>query len=208
VQLRDLSLVTDLHNFWRYQLSGDPIRVPIPKISEVQSAADDFWKNVCQSIQGANKPDCARPPADSSAKSALIRQVVLWTMYKHQRSDISLLQERDFYVNAVEDYLADHCKTKQNPLVCDKDSVKYVDFQEVLDRILWKGDYIQLRLVPGSVLKSIMKQSESYSKVEKGAYLPVEEAGRALVTLGLTPDAKNGGDYLINQKPIPMSFIP
>jgi len=47
-----------------------------------------------------------------------------------------------------------------------------------------------------------MKQSSAFSKIEKAAYLPVEEAGRSLVTLGIVPDTVEGGDYLINQKPL------
>jgi hypothetical protein len=48
----------------------------------------------------------------------------------------------------------------------------------------------------------MLKQSEQFSKIDKTAYMSVNETGRALIHLGFTPDVQNGGDYLINGRPL------
>lgn len=51
-------------------------------------------------------------------------------------------------------------------------------------------------------MKSILKQSDTFAKSQKTVYLPLAEANRPLVSLGTWPDPVNGGDFLINGKPL------
>jgi 5'-nucleotidase, C-terminal domain len=124
-------------------------------------------------------------------------------MREQYHADVALLQERDFYVQGLQDYLAEHCThLDEHPLKCSSHSISQLDLQEILDRIIWKGDYIQVKSVQGKVLTNVLKESDQFAKSEKTAYLAVNEVGRPLVKLGFRKDVANGGDYLINGKPL------
>ena len=132
-------------------------------------------------------------------------------MRNGQSADIALLQERDFYSRGLDDYLVEHCKGSakssfrfsDQTIDCGpKGSVAQLDIKEIMDRIVWKGDFSQVKSVSGSVLKTVLKESSQFPKTEKTAYLPASEVGRPLVTIGVEPDLKNGGDYLVNGKPL------
>jgi len=65
-------------------------------------------------------------------------------MYDYSGADVVLMQKRDFYKGGVDDYLADHCSDEHGTAICDGKPVTDVDFQEILNRILWKGDSLSL----------------------------------------------------------------
>ena len=223
VQVRDLKITSDRHTYWNYVLSGDPLSVPVPdvKTDGLKDPANAFWLAVCEAVYGTGAKKCqsdaeqgmkraeqakpaddARVPWDETSQDAAIQQLALWSIRKRWRADVALLQLRDFYKFGFEDYLADHCITGPGKETCDSLPGNKIDVQEVLDRIIWKGDYIKIRSIQGSVLKNMLKQSDQFSKIDNTAYMSVNETGRALVHLGLTPDMQNGGDYLINGRPL------
>ena len=57
-----------------------------------------------------------------------LHQWVLYAMQKRHKTDVALIQNRDFYSGGLSDYLAEHAG-HDTPL----------DVQEILDRIVWKG---------------------------------------------------------------------
>jgi hypothetical protein len=229
VQARKLHITGSRPNLI-YSLKGHPLFVPPSAAAQSKVRADRFWSDVWCSIyeddhtkkcpiQGEPKPaasgDQAQTTAiskpttslswDSDAKKRALQQLVLWSIRERYKTDVALLQERDFYLHGLDDYLAEYCQVIDGPdgkPECDPHYPAELDTQEILDRILWKGDYIQVRSVQGSVLKSVLKESSQFSKAEKIPYSPIGESGRALVKLGIQPDEKNGGDYLINDKPL------
>jgi hypothetical protein len=228
LQVRDLEIKEDGHTYWNYALSGEPIPVPVPATDTngLKEVSNAFWLAVCHTIYPAGAKDCdpidhetgismvdpkfranallkdaATVRWDTAVKDAAMEQLALWAMRQKSKVDVALLQRRDFYNFGFDDYLADHCITGPKNEKCDSLREK-IDVQEVLDRIIWKGDYIRIRSVQGGVLKSMLKQSDQFSKIDKTAYMSVNETGRALVHLGLSPDVQNGGDYLVNGRPL------
>ena len=231
LQLRTLH-VADSYAHREYTLSGDPIPILVPDTRKLTKEINDFWESVCETLYEnygqEGQTNCSASPAtetqpqpqlvmkttpkaglpsqlpwDDKVKKVAIQQLALWSMREQYHADVALLQERDFYLSGLEDYLAEHCEKLQNePLQCPENSLSKWDVQEVLNRIIWKGDYVQVRSVQGSVLKSILKQSDQFAKTEKSAYFSVSETGRPLVHLGLRKDLANGGDFLINGKPL------
>ncbi len=216
LQVRQLHITSDLRSNVTYSLDGDPTAVPIQETDPAGDLANSFWMGVCKRVY----TDCQQLsddkvrvlrnerwdeiPWDDDAKKSAIQQLALWSIRERYHTDIALLQDRDLYLSGLDEYFSEHCRAPKSPKgkpQCDR---KFPDIQEILDRIIWKGDYIQVKSVQGSVLQSVLKQSTQFSKAEKAAYLPVAAAGRSLVTLGIQQDNKGGDDpstnYLINDK--------
>jgi len=219
VQVRSLRITRHSDAFETYDLIGDPLRVPLKEVSspEFLNAENSFWLGVCQAIYETDPKKPCTPQTmganilglslnislraqtqpsviqwDKEVKNAALQQLALWTIRKQHHADVALLQQRDFYVSGFREYLQE-----------DFDSAKNIlDLQQILDRILWKDDFIRVISVQGTTLKNILKQSDQFSKADKTAYLPVSEIGRSLVTLGITKDPQNDGDYLVNDKPM------
>lgn len=210
LQVRKLRVRSDSDGSWNYVLSGVPISVPLPGPKSYAAATSAFWKAVCEALHAADgRTDCGTVVGwDDASKKVAIQQLTLWSIRSKEKADVALLQERDFYLRGLEDYFSEHCNTDQDnstqrKLACDDPhSLGKLGLQEILDRILWKGDFIKVRAVTGSVLRSILKESDQFAKIEKTAYLSVSETGRPLVTLGLRADVLNAGDFLINGKPL------
>jgi hypothetical protein len=205
LQVRELHITGGVRPNLTYALKGDPIPVPVPETTTLGSSVDDFWRGV-KIASGAP----AAGPWDDSAKRTALQQFALWSIHKPYQTDVALLQQRDFYPRGLDDYLAEHCKVVEahdGKLQCDPSSPPALDNQEILDRIIWKGDYIRIKSVRGSVLKSVLKESGQFSKAEKTPYSSISESGRPLIKLGIQEDEKNGGDYLINDKPLGPSAI-
>jgi 5'-nucleotidase, C-terminal domain len=223
LQVRELQVTSEPYVGSTYTLAGDPYQVPIPetttppKKKTLEEVANSFWHKVCVSVYEGNTKPCSpgtkpNPSGgngepdkwswDEDAKKPAIQQLVLGSIREHHHADVALLQERDFYYQGLNDYLAEH----SDALVKDCSTLlpchPAIDTQEIFDRIVWKGDYLEVISVKGSVLKNVLKQSNNFTKLEKTAYLSVSEAGRPLVTLGIDKDLKNGGDYLINGRPL------
>ena len=153
---------------------------------------------------------------DESAKNTAIQQLALWTMRNGQSADIALLQERDFYSRGLDDYLVETARTPkvEFQILTDhrlrtKGSVAQLDIQEMMERIIWKGDFTQVKSVSGSVLKTVLKESSQFAKTEKTAYLPASEVGRPLVTIGISPTSRMEAIIwsMVNRS-IPAPYIP
>lgn len=235
LQVRELRISADSRPNLTYALDGDPLPVRLPDKTTFVGMANSFWRDVCRSVYGAAGTNECLPkdedlnkqmtpnresvrmlttrnpgttttiPWDDDVKKRAIQQLALWSMREQYHTDVALLQERDFYPGGLDDYLAEHCVILPSQrLQCDP---SLPDTKEILDRIIWKGDYIQVKSVQGSVLKNVLKQSDQFSKTEKTPYASPGESGRPLVKLGIQPDGKNGGDYLINGRPLDSTAV-
>lgn len=209
LQARRLGITTDGQSYWNYALSGNPIPVHVPYAKPLDDVKADFWKIICRSLPAAVKDKKTKDEEDECYKDEMkrttaIQHLALWSMRKKYRADIALLQERDFYIHGVEDYLSEHCKSSADDAVqCDEPR----NIQEMLDRVIWKGDLIKTRLIKGSVLKSILKESEQFADREKKIYLHVSDAGRALVKLGIRKDPNDSDNFLVNSRPLDPNAI-
>src|SRR5713226_6499216 len=68
-------------------------------------------------------------------------------------------------------------------------------FQQVLDRIVWKGDLLTLLYVPGSTLKKIMELSKKFDADDRNLLSLSDERGRAVESLGIRIEP---GQYFVN----------
>jgi 5'-nucleotidase-like protein len=210
LQARKLRITSDGGTRWDYEVSGEPIRVSgVPSVKELACVEDSFWQRVYDRVCGTDeKHRCDREkPRDGESDMAALQQLVLLSIRDKVHADIALLQEKDFYHNGLKDYLAEHCQLSGDSstgcaVKCGPNYASQLNIQQILERIVWKGDFIQSQSVTGSVLKTILKKSEQYAETEQAGYIPVDERGRPLVTLGTRPDPNNTGEYLINGKPL------
>jgi hypothetical protein len=210
LQARKLHITSDGRTRWDYEVSGEPIRVSgVPSVKELACVEDSFWQRVYDRVCGTDeKHRCDREkPRDGESDMAALQQLVLSSIRDNAHADIALLQEKDFYHNGLKDYLAEHCQLSGDSstgcaVKCGPNYASQLNIQQILERIVWKGDFIQSQSVTGSVLKTILKKSEQYAETEQAGYIPVDERGRPLVTLGIRRDPNNTGEYLINGKPL------
>ena len=96
-----------------------------------------------------------------------------------------LLQRRDFYLDWQQ----------RSP------GKTFKSFQEFLNRVIWKGDFLTLLYVPGSTLQNVIKQSKVYDDDDKSLLSLSGETNRGLVSFGIRLES-NSGQYLINEVPL------
>lgn len=191
--------------------------------------ADQFWKLIYE--QGCKPPagkNCngawQRPQGDEreNGDRAAIQQLALWFIRQKVHADVALLQQQDFYGHGLEDYIAENCRPKvDNPkhsfectqqdypradlqpeVRAELQSETRADLQQILERIIWEGNFIKTLSVTGAVLKAILKKSKQFAKSEEPGNIPTGELGRALVTLGISPDPNDSDEYLVNGRPL------
>ncbi len=123
----------------------------------------------------------------SSDELKKIETKALVELQKEAKADVVLLQKRDFFARLPKDF----CK-----LPGEQRST-----QEILDRIIWKGDFLSRIFVPGSTIKKALEQSKAFDNEDSSALSLSDERALGLVTLGLVEDSEGGG-YLINGMPL------
>ena len=69
--------------------------------------------------------------------------------------------------------------------------------QQLLDRIIWKGDFLKLLNVPGSALQQAMKQSKAFDAADRSNLSIGDHKNRGLLSVGITFDSAHG-EYLID----------
>ncbi len=178
VQVGIIELSTHGSNSWKLHSA----RLGPTRMERTMNPATRFWNQVA-TILPRCLPDGYSFPSNVTKRDQQIQVLSLCLMQKETGADVVLMQKRDFFL--------------QSPDVGDApDKV-----QEILDRIIWKGDFLTLLYVPGSALKKAMEQSKKYEAEESASLSLADERGRTLVTLGIRydPDRK---EYLINQVPL------
>lgn len=155
------------------------------------SALTEFREKVHDALRGCSpgapeQKTLSRPnltPNDAEN----IRNLTLCMMQRNTKADLVLMQKRDFFTYLPSDFSGLPEDHKQ--------------FQEILDRIIWKGDFLSLIYVPGSAIKKAMEQSRAFDNEDNSALSLSDERSRGLATLGITPDSERDG-YTINGLPL------
>src|SRR5205823_10390362 len=104
----------------------------------------------------------------------------------------ALLQKRDFFSELPKD-----TKDIGINLAAGPDP----QLQQILDRIVWKGDLLTLLYVPGSALKKALEQSKIFDAEDASELSLAAEKQRGLVKLGIQFDPDHN-EYLINGVPL------
>ena len=104
-------------------------------------------------------------------------------------ADVVLVQKRDFYYGPF------NMRTKPD----SKDTNSLAKSAgEGFDRILWKGDIVQVITVKGSTLKKVLDESDQFDQLDKQPIKLTRERGRGLLTFGL--EKTDDDNYLVDGK--------
>ena len=165
-----------------WELSSNVIKPN--EIGPTKSASTEFWQQI-----GGVLPKClpdgfVTPTTDQPTGLDRIKWLTLCAMRDQTNADVALLQKRDLF--------------DQLPFEA-ADAPENV--QEILNRLIWKGDLLTLMYVPGSALKKALQQSKTYEAEESSALSLVDERLRKLETLGINYNSATK-EYLINEIPI------
>src|SRR5207248_10357322 len=117
-----------------------------------------------------------------------LQLLTLCSMQQRLESDVALLQKRDFFSELPKD-----TKDIGINLAAGPDP----QLQQILDRIVWKGDLLTLLYVPGSALKKALEQSKIFDAEDASELSLAAEKQRGLVKLGIQFDPDHN-EYLIN----------
>lgn len=178
-------------------------------VKEPEDSADKFWDNVrTTTIKECVASNFKAPPDEENPRESYLKWLVLCTMRKQLSADVALVQSRDFYdkipdVIKAKSALLDRSNPEQTKLgLAPAEQVENI--QQMLDRLIWKGDLLTLLYVPGADLRKALKQSDRYAAEEIATFSLAVERGRQLEKLGITED---GDDYLINEVPLDDSRV-
>jgi hypothetical protein len=216
VRVRTLSVFTDSTDNWDFSISGRPLKVSVKDANPAKALS--FWKSVQEAFgdrfchSSSSIEACkvlGQAPVASKENSQLselqnqaLKQLALEAIRRQHKADVALLQTRDFYEYGLRDFLSEHCTEKgfsEDSDPCSKEIAGH--FQEIMDRIIWKGDFIRTITVQGSVLGKVMDQSKKFDEEDKSCCVIVPETGRALVPLGIEKDAISQ-QYYVNGAPV------
>ena len=179
----DIRISADANPKWTLYSEHMELGKPPDKAPPKDTAAA-FWK----AVSAALKRDCLPQQLSSESQSDQIRALTLCEMQKETHADVALLQERDFFpaLPANSGDIGD-LDTQQPDLI----------LQQLLDRIVWKGDFLTLLYVPGSALEQVMKESKAFEAADKSNLSVGEYKNRGLVSAGVTFDSARG-EYFID----------
>jgi len=170
---------------------------PIP---EPEDPAKNFWANI-KSLPGCLQSDFQRKRNQSNESydnQTYLQWLVLCTMQQHLGADVALIQTQDLFDKIPK--LTPHMTELLNRAnVSAHDAERDENVQQMLDRLIWKGDLITLIYVPGSALKKALDQSAKYASEETATFALSVDRGRKLETLGIRTD---NDEYFINELPL------
>jgi hypothetical protein len=135
-----------------------------PTVSAVLEQLENAAAAKLTQLQHANPP--YQPQGISNVQRLALAQMLDFT-----KADIALLQKRDFF----------QASEKADPPP-----------DEMLERVLWKGDLVTTVVLSGDQLKSVLKRSAAYDKADNSVIAEPATANMGLVVLGILP--KNGWD--------------
>jgi hypothetical protein len=178
-----ISAAADQNSKW--SLLSEHMELGKPKNKEVATTAGaGFWRAVSATL----KRDCAGQNVAKMDQTTQIEVLTLCEMQRETGADLAILQVRDFFAQLPPDAgdIPDlSSKTPEDIL------------QQILDRIVWKGDFLKLLYVPGSALQQALTQSKAFDAADRNNLSVSQNKNRGLVTVGLTFDAAHG-EYLID----------
>jgi hypothetical protein len=107
-----------------------------------------------------------------------VKLATLCAMRQQLRADVAMIQKRDRFARV--------------PLGT-------TDPQQILDHLIWKGDFLTLMYVPGSALKKALDLSTKYDNEDNDNLSLSDQKNRGLESIGIV---QQGKDYIINEKPL------
>jgi hypothetical protein len=107
-----------------------------------------------------------------------VKLATLCAMRQQLRADVAMIQKRDRFARV--------------PLGT-------TDPQQILDHLIWKGDFLTLMYVPGSALKKALDLSTKYNNEDNDNLSLSDQKLRGLEYIGIV---QQGKDYIINEKPL------
>jgi hypothetical protein len=140
-------------------------------------------------LSAAADPSSFKPPFVQQTGSMMeqIRGLALCAMRERTGADVALIQKRDLY----EEFTRDDFPTEPTQ---QKERL-----QQIIDRIIWKGDLLTLLYVPGGAIRKALEQSKEFERDDSNFLSLADEKERQLEFLGIQ---EAGGDYLINEAPL------
>jgi len=179
----DIHISSDANPKWALFSTHMELGKP-PDQASSKSTAPVFWK----AVESALKRDCLPQGFDSKSQSDQIEYLALCEMQKQTNADVVLLQKRDFFAalpGDAGDITSVNSSQPENVL------------QQLLDRIMWKGDFVKLLYVPGSAIQSALKLSKAFDSLDRSNLSIGDHKNRGLLSVGITYDAAHA-EYLIN----------
>jgi 5'-nucleotidase-like protein len=152
-------------------------------------AAPHFWDAVQRRVAQNCLPQTV---IGNTPKEEQIEWLTLCAMQDSVGADIALLQRRDFFPTLPGD---------AQDLVDDVDKTTDPTLQQIVERIIWKGDFLIVSHVPGSVIQKIMVQSKVYDSDDKASLSLSDEKNRGLLYVGIHYDDEQK-EYLVNGVPL------
>jgi hypothetical protein len=118
-----------------------------------------------------------------------VTQFLLQNMQETGHTDVAILQRRDIFLGKLPDKYDDY-------LVCEPlasiDRTR-CELRMALDRVLWKGDYAEVAMLPGKDVASLMAAASNQNSLEQ-TLEQTDISGQWLVTFGIvTSPALNLG---------------
>ncbi|MBV9268499.1 MAG: hypothetical protein JO061_20190 [Acidobacteriaceae bacterium] len=156
-------------------VSNGITRTTTPIRATVFSGAEPLWKLIVDAqlapgpikAAGHGRPQFTNTVVDG----------ILTAVRSACKSDVAFLQERDLFIPAV--------YALEQPLPAQ--------LQELLDRLLWKGDFLSCRGATSEVLKQVIQDSDRFDIADRDELSLDMEYGRGLHKLGVfeSPDTKD-----------------
>lgn len=167
-------------------------------IPEPEDPAEKFWKTI-KSLPGCLQPDFKRTLSDESYDNkTYLKWLVLCAMQQHLGADVALIQTQDLF-DKIPELTPDTKELLNSAKVSARDAERDENVQQMLDRLIWKGDLVTLIYVPGSALKAALDQSDKYVSEETATLALSVDKGRKLETLGIRAE---NDEYFINELPL------
>jgi hypothetical protein len=185
VEMRPLSWADESQKVRTWRLSSD-WRDPVLEYKPKSVRPAQFWLGVDKALQTC-LPSYLRDKLNDTPKpsdSEKLKWLTLCAIREKTNADVALIQKRDFFDQIPEG-------TEDSP---DR-------AQQILDRLIWKGDLLTLMYVPGSAIKEALAQSKKYKAEDASALSLADEKSRQLEILGIETD-KATNEPLINEVPI------
>ena len=110
-------------------------------------------------------------------------KLALESMQQYCHSDIALLQRRDVFAGFEETVQLWPTGFHYTP-------------QQLVEEVLWKGDFTLCAPVQGSILRKVLTESAAFDRQDRDLFAVDVERGRGLHTLGIQKDASTGGPLI------------
>jgi hypothetical protein len=149
-----------------------------------------YWREQLPAPTGNdNEPDCSELSSRADPKlpfapklNGAFELAVLSILRDGTHADVAMLQKRSFYWGPF-------------PSPLHKANLAQSD-GELLDRILWQGDFLRVLPVKGSTLKKVLEESDKLDALDEQATNEIVETKRGLLALGV--EKTSDQQYLVD----------